>query len=119
MTYQRESNWAQIENYGDVHHPMYLCLAAVDEAFCEMGSSVELTSCAHGQDTENGQWISRQTQLEYDTNVDQIRLIGCDTTQHNELCVAVTEQTEDGNVVTLTVASCDDATTFQKRHFYP
>merc|ERR1719474_2019559 len=28
VIYHRESNWVQIENYGDVSHPMYLCLAS-------------------------------------------------------------------------------------------
>lgn len=120
VTYHRESNWMQIENYGDVDHPMYLCLASMNDAFCEIGSDVELTSCIYQQDIENEQWISKQTQFEYDTNIDKIRLIGCDGNEHEDLCIDIAKESEhEGNTVVLTVANCDDATTFKERHFFP
>merc|ERR1712083_1078853 len=108
VVYKREANWMQIENYGDVGHPIYMVLAAVDDdSFCKIGSEIEMRSAVFEQDIENDEWISKQTQFEYDVNVDKIRLIGCDDTEV-EKCVS-TSQDEEGNV-DLFVAGCDDAT---------
>ena len=98
---------------------MYLCLASVDEAFCGIGASIELRECGYGQDIEGGEWISKQTQFEYDENVDMIRVIGCDDAEHQDLCLGVSARSKDGNKVTLEVTDCDDATVFKERHFFP
>eukprot|EP00484_Ammonia_sp_Unknown_P031004 CAMPEP_0197028790 /NCGR_PEP_ID=MMETSP1384-20130603/8397_1 /TAXON_ID=29189 /ORGANISM="Ammonia sp." /LENGTH=415 /DNA_ID=CAMNT_0042457847 /DNA_START=15 /DNA_END=1262 /DNA_ORIENTATION=- len=120
--YNVDRNWMQIENYGDVKHPMYLCLGVADggdgeEAFCDIGSELQLIDCSYHQDLENDVWVSPQTQLMYDVQSNQMKLVAC--TQGEDLCVNINADPENEGVLKLSVASCDEATVFGQRHFFP
>lgn len=113
--YNEENNWIQIENFGDIDHPMYLCLTIDTESDCNIGDEIIMRDCAFEQDIDNDIWISPNTQFMYDFEQDQIKLLGC----ADNLCVDINEDEEDGTRLRLSVATCDKATRFEQRHFFP
>lgn len=117
-----ELNWFQIENYGDLTEPMYMCLS-VDTApdnensVIGIGSRVILNDCSYKQDTDNNEWIGKETKFEWDENNKQILFVG--NRNGRSLCVKVNgDQEKDEDVVELTLEHCDKATTFV-RDFTP
>lgn len=117
VIYNQDNNWIQIENYGDMDHSIYLCLGIENDDICSIGNDVKLMDCSSEQDIENDIWISKKTQFIYDTDNDQIKLLGC---KHNDnLCLDVNQMENTENVLKLSVASCDEATVFVQRHFFP
>eukprot|EP01084_Bolivina_argentea_P084036 152091_1 len=92
MTYDAAHDWYQIENYGDVDHPMYLCLGIVDDTYCDIGADIQLMDCSYAQDIENDVWISPPTQMMYDKTTNQIKVLGCDG---KNVCVNVFYSPQD------------------------
>ena len=55
-----------------------------------------------------------------DFEQDQVQLLGCtDMSDMNNLCVDINEDEEDGTRLKLSVATCEKATRFEQRHFFP
>ena len=118
--YNEDNNWIQIENFGDIDHPMYLCLTIDTDDSCNIGDEIIMRDCSYDQDIDNDIWISPKTQFMYDFEQDQIKLLGCADIEGemNDLCVDINED-EDGTRLKLNVASCNEATRFEQRHFFP
>eukprot|EP00483_Globobulimina_turgida_P011004 UN11025 len=106
--YDESNNWFQIENYGDVTHPMYLCLTVVGDG------NVELMDCSFEQDVANDIWVSDKSKFYYDVQNDQVKYFG---NGENNLCLHVVESGDSDNRLELSVVGCDIATIFAKRYF--
>eukprot|EP01084_Bolivina_argentea_P059392 108458_1 len=114
VTYDENKRYLQIENFGNVIHPIYMCLGIERDDICQIGSEIQLLDCSYKQNVSNNLWISNATQFMYDKDLNQIRVIGC---YDGNLCVNVNNVQDEK--LKLTATNCENATVFSKRHFFP
>ncbi len=116
VIYNSEMDWFQIENYGDINEPMYLCLGVPMESdFCTIGNAIELIDCSYQQNIEDNVWVAEQMRVMYDLEGNQMKLLGCDD-EGTEFCVNV-HQNMEGNTLRLTVDRCAESTVFHRHWF--
>jgi len=118
--YSQDNGWLQIENFGDMISPIYMCLTVIADSdnnddVCSIGNKIELMDCSTSQNTENNEWVSKKTRFQLNSEKTQIKFVGCDDTSQ-DLCLDLNLDSYN-NIMYAYLQQCQDSIIFERTYF--